>query len=95
MTNDPLANLTRNQKHILDFVFIQHKNFLRHRHKESDFKIVRAMLAYCKLKEVDHEEISFMLTTVKLNVFDFLGIDVIITYYRRRTLGVLNYIVSQ
>jgi hypothetical protein len=95
MNNDPLANLTRNQKHILDFVFIQHKNFLRHRHKESDCKIVRAMLAYCKLKEVDQDEISFLLTTVKLNVFDFIGIEAIVAYYRRRKLGVLNYIVSQ
>jgi hypothetical protein len=53
------------------------------------------MLAYCKLKEVDQDEISFLLTTVKLNVFDFIGIEAIVAYYRRRKLGVLNYIVSQ
>jgi hypothetical protein len=82
---DPLANLKRNEKHILHFLWIQHIHFLMDKHKPSDYRIARAMLAYCgrDLGKVDMHEIAFLLSANKLNLTQF-GVDVLVSFYRRR-----------
>jgi hypothetical protein len=89
---DPLSNLTRNQKHILHFLWIQHIHFLIDKHKPSDYRIARAMLAYCgrDLGKVDMHEIAFLLSANKLNLTQF-GVDVLVSFYRRRRDNLLPY----
>jgi hypothetical protein len=88
---DPLLNLTRNQKHILHFLWIQHQHFLNGKHKPSDFKIARTIIAYCDKNpdNYDKKEISFILSAVKLNLTK-LGVDILVCYYRRRDLGLIG-----
>jgi hypothetical protein len=88
---DPLTKLTRNQKNILFFLWVQHQNFLKSKHRSSDFKIARAMIAYCDRNpdNYDMKEISFILSAVKLNLTN-LGVDILVCYYRRRDLGLIG-----
>jgi len=89
---DPLANLTRNQKHILFFLWVQHRNFLFDKHKASDYKIARVMISYCGRNpdKYDLKEISFLLSAIKLNINQF-NVDVLVSFYRRRRDNLLPY----
>ena len=89
---DPLANLTRTQKHLLHFLWIQHRNFLFDKHKPSDYKIARVMIAYCGKNpdNYDLKEISFLLSSIKLHINQF-NVDVLVSFYRRRRDNLLPY----
>lgn len=89
---DPLANLTRNQRHLLNFIFIQHRHFLIDKHKPSDYKIARVMIAYCGKDpdNYDMKEISFLLSAIKLQINQF-NVDVLVSFYRRRRDNLLPY----
>jgi hypothetical protein len=89
---DPLANLTRNQLHLLSFLEIQHRHFLIDKHKPSDYKIARVMISYCGKNpdNYDTKEISFLLSAIKLQINQF-NVDVLVSFYRRRRDNLLPY----
>ena len=91
---DPLANLTRNQRHLLNFIFIQHRHFLIDKHKPSDYKIARVMISYCGKDpdNYDMKEISFLLSAIKLQINQF-NVDVLVSFYRRRRDNLLPFII--
>jgi hypothetical protein len=89
---DPLACLTINQRHLLSYVYLQHKNFLFDKHKPSDYKIARVMISYCGKDpdKYDLKEISFLLSSIKLNINQF-NVDVLVSFYRRRRDNLLPF----
>jgi hypothetical protein len=90
--NDPLANLTKNQINILNFLFLQHRIHLIDKHKPSDYKIASVMISYCGKNpdKYDMNEISFLLSAIKLHINQF-NVDVLISFYRRRRDNLLPY----
>jgi hypothetical protein len=89
---DPLTNLSSNQRHLLNYVYIQHRHFLIHKHKPSDYKIARVMISYCGKDpdKYDLKEISFLLSAIKLHINQF-NVDVLVSFYRRRRDNLLPY----
>ncbi len=89
---DPLTKLTRNQKNILFFLWVQHQNYLLDKHKPSDYKVARVMISYCgnDADKYDLKEISFLLSAIKLNINQF-NVDVLVSFYRRRRDNLLPY----
>jgi hypothetical protein len=89
---DPLTKLTRNQKNILFFLWVQHQNYLFDKHKPSDYKVARVMISYCGKDPVkyDLKEISFLLSAIKLHINQF-SVDVLVSFYRRRRDNLLPY----
>jgi hypothetical protein len=89
MTNsdqkDILQTMTRKQSNIISFLYIQHERFFVSRHNVRELKIARILLKH--LRGLEDDEIKFVLTAIKFNLLNFLGLEILVAYYRQRKLN--------
>lgn len=93
MDNDVLSHITQNKKNILNFVWINHQRYLKNRIKQNNRNIIYLALEYADVEVTQEvlEEMDFCLTCQRLNLINYLGLNVILSYYRRRRDNLLPF----